>query len=293
MEPISKSKRTIHSAYTQASNAAKNPSTEKWVENFARAGFISKGVVYTLIGTLAAMAAFGIGGGQVSSMKEIFKFIYEQPFGKFLLGILAIGLVGYVVWRFIQAIKNPDHETGTSGKVKRVGYAISGLIYASAAFFAGSMVLNGGSSGGSGGSGGGKEMLISKALGLPMGQWIVGIVALIIAAKGVVQIFNGVKGKYMDDVNEAQMEPKEQKAYKRAGLLGFVARGIVFVLAGYFVMRAAIEYNPSAARGTEGALSFLQNSAYGSIVMGAVALGLVCYGIFMYVKARYKTFNTA
>ena len=288
MSTLSKASQNLKDAYKSAKSKTRDPKTEEWVEKLARFGFAAKGTVYCLIGVLATLTAFGISGGQKAGRTEILKIIYEQPFGRILLVILALGMFSYMIWRFVEAIKNPDGiSNDAKGKIKRIGLALGGLLYGAAAVYAIKMVIDGGGSGG----GNGREMLISKALDLPMGQWIVGLVALGVAGKAIFQLYKGFSAKFMNEIESINLGRKERKVYKRAGRLGFVARGIVFLIVGYFLFRAALEYDPNMAKGTGQALSFLQEGSYGPYILGAVAIGLVAYGVFMFVKARYKSFN--
>ena len=289
MTGLSETSQHLKDAYLKANLSAKNIRTEGWVENMARFGFAAKGTVYVLIGVLATMAAFGISGGENAGRTKIFEIVYEQPFGRVLLAILALGMFSYMIWRLVEAVKNPDGiKDDAKGKINRIGLAFGGLMYGAAGVYAIKMVIEGGSSGG----GNNRELLISKALNLPMGQWLVGLIAFVIIGQGLYQLYAAFKAKFMKGIKSAKLNHKEEKIYRRAGYWGFTARGIVFLIIGYFVLRAAIDYNPDAAKGTEQALSFLESGAYGSIVLGAVALGLVAYGVFMFVKAKYKRFNT-
>ncbi len=289
MTGLSETSQHLKDAYLKANLSAKNIRTEGWVENMARFGFAAKGTVYVLIGVLATMAAFGISGGENAGRTKIFEIVYEQPFGRVLLAILALGMFSYMIWRLVEAVKNPDGiKDDAKGKINRIGLAFGGLMYGAAGVYAIKMVIEGGSSGG----GNNRELLISKALSLPMGQWLVGLIAFVIIGQGLYQLYAAFKAKFMKGIKSAKLNHKEEKIYRRAGYWGFTARGIVFLIIGYFFLRAAIDYNPDAAKGTEQALSFLESGAYGSIVLGAVALGLVAYGVFMFVKAKYKRFNT-
>ncbi len=92
----------------------------------------------------------------------------------------------------------------------------------------------------------------------------------------------------MEEIKAGQLEHKVREMIKHVGKVGLIARGVVVGIIGYLFLRAAIESNASKAGGTEGAFSFIQDSSYGSILLGIVAIGLACYGAYMLVKARYK-----
>src|SRR5262245_10093940 len=111
-----------------------------WIARLARLGYVAHGVVYLVIGGLAAQAALG-GGGQPTGTKGALQTILRQPFGQGLLSIVALGLLGYSVWRFVQALKDPEHEgRSAAGVSKRLGYFISGVIHASLSIAAIGMV---------------------------------------------------------------------------------------------------------------------------------------------------------
>ncbi len=108
----------------------------KWIERLARFGYAAKGVVYILVGLLAFQAAFNW-GGKVTGSKGAFQTIASQPFGNVMLFLVAIGLIGYVVWRLVQAFTDPEHsDEGLSAFGRRLSYLASGIIYGSLAFFA-------------------------------------------------------------------------------------------------------------------------------------------------------------
>lgn len=266
-------------------NVATNQNKDEAIEKLARFGMGAKGAVYLILGVLTAMAAFNE-GGQKAGQSDALKFLYNQPFGKIMLALLAIGLVGYVVWRFVQAFRDPENEgDDKKGIAKRIGYGVSGLLYAFLAFEAIRMLFQSGSSGG---SGGGNKQIVSMLLEQPFGQILVGIVAVALFAKAVSQIYKAVTGKFMEDIQMGQLDDKVRKVIKNTGVVGLLARGVVVGIIGFLFLKAAIQANASKAGGTEGAFSFIQQSSYGSILLGIVAIGLACYGVYMLVKARYK-----
>ncbi|WP_439883047.1 DUF1206 domain-containing protein [Pontibacter sp. MBLB2868] len=264
----------------------------KWVENFARFGLTAKGVVYCLVGILAFMAAFELGGSseQGSDKKGVFQFIENQPFGKWLLGLVALGLACYAIWRFIQGFMDTeDNGTDAKGIGKRIRYIFSGIVYGGLAYLAAKMVFGTSSSGGSGGS---RETLASELLKQPFGQWLAGIVAIGIIATGIYQIYYGLSDKYKKKVRHAGLKHDIEEKMIQMGKIGYVARGVVWIVIGYLFLKAAMQSNPEKAGGSGSAFQFLESSSYGSYLLGAVAIGLVFYGIFMFMRAKYQPIST-
>ncbi|HEX8547328.1 MAG TPA: DUF1206 domain-containing protein [Cytophagaceae bacterium] len=256
---------------------------QKWVENFSRFGIFCKGVVYCVLGLLAFLAAIG-SRKQDPSKEGSFKLILEQPFGKILLAIVAIGLVGYVLWRFIQVVKDTENKgKDLKGIIARVGFGMSGIIYAGFAYVAADLVL--GNTEGSGG--GGNKQMTQKLLDHSYGQVILGIIALIVIGQAINQIYKAYTGKYKKKIHQERMSSKESEVFSKVGKVGYVARGIVLAIIGYFILRAALESNSNEVKDTEGAFAFI-NHSFGPVIFGIVALGLMAYGVFMFFMARYR-----
>ena len=259
----------------------KNPSL--WVERLARFGYAAKGVVYGIVGLLAAQAAFGT-GGKTTDTKGALKEIVTQPFGKVLLGVVAIGLFGYVLWQFVQAIKDPeDKGTDTKGILQRIGYAISGIIYAGLALSAVRIIL-GSPSGNSNSTQDWTALLLSQ----PFGQWLVGTVGAFIVGLGFYQFYKAFTTKFRKEFNLSQLSDTEQKSVKAISRFGLAARGVVFCIIGFFLIQAARQSDASQAQGLGEALQTLAQQPYGAWLLGIVALGLIAYGIYMVMQARYR-----
>ncbi len=202
-----------------------------------------------------------------------------------MLALLGLGLVGYSVWRFIQAIKDTeDKGNEAKGLVQRVAFAVSGVLHGALAFLAFKIAIGSQNSS----SGGSREKEIaSELLSSSWGKYAAIALGLIIVANGVYQIIKAYKGSFMKEVEG--LPSGQYTTLKKAGKAGFTARGIVFAIIGFLFLRAVWSNNPNRAEGTEGAFTFLQTSPFGSYLLGVVALGLMCYGVFMLVQARYST----
>lgn len=278
-------------ASSSSSNVSTNPS--EWIERVARFGYIAKGVVYGAVGILSLMAAFGPGGsGEKAGSKDALQAISEQPFGRVFLGLIAVGLVGYIIWRFVQAIKDPDDKgSDASGIVKRIGFAVSGLTYAVLAFFAGRLALGMGGGGSSSGSGS-KEELTARIMAEPFGRWAIGIVGVIVIGVGIHHFVRSYKASFMKKYKTHEMSVKEKRGALHIGRFGLAARGVTFCMIGVFIVQAAMRSNPDkASKGLGGALSTLAAQPYGPWLLGVVAAGFVAYAVYCFSRARYRVFN--
>jgi NADH:ubiquinone oxidoreductase subunit 5 (subunit L)/multisubunit Na+/H+ antiporter MnhA subunit len=258
----------------------------KWIERLARFGYAAKGVVYFLVGVLAFQAAFNW-GGRVTGTRGAFFTIASQPLGKVMLFLVAVGLLGYVIWRFVQAAKDPEHnDEGAKAVGRRIAYAISGLIYASLAIFAFRIVF---ASPGSGSGGGGSSaQQAATLLSQPFGRWLLGAVGVAVVAYGFYCFYRAYSTKFKGKLKLAEMSRKEIHWATRIARFGLTAKGIVSVIIGYFIIQAARASDASEVRTTEGALQAIQQGPYGAWLMGLVALGLIAYGIHLGVQARYR-----
>ncbi|GAA4392564.1 DUF1206 domain-containing protein [Hymenobacter koreensis] len=255
------------------------------IRTLARFGFAAKGIVYLLLGALAVMAATGISGGQTADKQQVFQTIQDMPLGRWLLGLVAFGLAGYVVWRFVQAIRDTeDKGHDAKGIAQRLSFAFSGVVYAVLAYYAGKAAFENSNPDGSGG-GSSRQSMVATILEQPYGQWLVGALALGIVGAGVYQIYRAYSGSFAKHVNSSQIPADQQQVVYRMGQVGYTARGIVWGILGYFMLQAAMHANPREAQDTEGAFDML--GAMGSGLLVAVALGFMAYGLYMIVRAKY------
>lgn len=255
------------------------------LKKIARTGYVAKGVVYGIIGALTFMAAFNL-GGQKTGKTGVIKFLEEQSFGNVLLVLIILGLLCYVAWRFIQAFQDPENiGSDKKSKVKKLAFFISGLVYLALAFYALKTLLDANSS--SGGSTKAFEFLNGD-----IGVLIFAIIGLSLAGTSIFQLRKAYTGKFLEKFNyQSISEKKKRKTIKTTGYLGIIARAIIFGILSFFFLKAAYHSNTNNIQSTTDAFSFLQNSSYGSWLMGIVAAGFVCYAIYMFAMARYRQFQ--
>ena len=260
-------------------------SARGWIVPLARFGYAAKGVVYLFIGGLAALAAF-TGGGRTTDSRGAFEEILSKSYGKLLLGAVAIGLAGYAIWRFVQAVKDTENKgSGAKGIAIRIGYAVIGVIHIGLAFSAAQLIF--GSGGGSRGDASSKEWT-ATLLAQPFGQWLVGAVGLGFIVFAISQFYKAFTTEFREKLKANEMSENTETFATRTGQAGLSARGVVFGIIGVFLIQAALHSNAGEARGLSGALRALEQQSYGQWVLGIVALGLIAYGFYMVVLARYR-----
>ena len=261
-----------------------------WLIALAKFGYAARGVVYVVIGALALMLAFGMGGDTVGS-KGAIRTILGWPAGTLILWAMVLGLVGYSVWRFLQAILDADHHgTDAKGLVVRAGLLVSAITHGLLAFWAGSVAVSGtssgsSSSGGGSGGGGGSEGLVAMMLGWPFGKWIVAIAGLCIIGAGVAHAIKAFKEKYED---RFVIDPSTMKKIEWICKFGLIARSVVFAIVGGMFLYAAWTQDPKEAGGVAAVLRETSEQSFGWVLMGIIAAGLLCFGLYSIFEAIYR-----
>ena len=252
------------------------------MNRLARLGLIAKGIVYLALGAMAFMAAFEWGGQneENASRTGVFQWLKESG-GSWLLLVVAAGLVCYCIWRFAEAFTS---NGGGKKTAKRLRYFLSGLAYTSVAFTAGQLALQ------SGKSDSGSHWT-TDLMSRPGGQIFAIVAALVLAGIGVYQLHYSLSGKYKKHVQGLGLGDQKSALLLRSGKIGYLARGVVWLILAYLLGRAALQQDSSGTGDTSKAFQFLEQGwTFGSYLLGAVGLGVIAYGIFSFVRARYERF---
>jgi hypothetical protein len=247
-------------------------------EWLARAGFVSRGLIYGLIGILAIKLAVGSGGTKADQQGAL-KTIAQQPFGKVMLILVAIGLAGYAMWRLFRALlgHGPEDSDGTFDRVAAFG---SGLVYAGLCALAVTILLGSGSHN--------EHKTAAGVLGWPAGPWLVGIAGAVLIGVALYQGYRGVSKDFLKDSKTEEMSTGVRRWIEWIGTVGHLARTVVFGLVGVFLIISAINFDPKKAVGLDGALAKLAHASYGPFLLGIVAAGLIAFGLYSLTDARYR-----
>ncbi len=107
------------------------------------------------------------------------------------------------------------------------------------------------------------------------------------AVAGIGQGYRAFRQKFAEQLDLGELDKTARTWVLRVCSFGLAARGLVFLLAGGFLVAAGLHSNPSKARGLPGALSSLHAQPLGRWLFAFTAVGLAAYGVFACVKARY------
>lgn len=253
-----------------------------WIEPAARVGYAAKGLVYAIVGGLAIRQAFG--SGDVGGASEAFRQLAGSPVGKLLLAAIAAGLAGYVLWRLVQAILDPEADGSDDADVLRWGkrgfYLLSAGVYALLAYQAAMLVIGDG-----GGSGGSSQAWTARLMSVRWGIWLVALVGVGIVGRALLQFAKAWTRSFTEKIQAFELSPTQRRWVIGASRLGLVARGVIFTLIGSSLVQAALSDDPDEARGTEGALQMLIASPW---LIGGIGVGLLAYAVYQWVKSRYR-----
>ncbi len=277
----------------QGKRAAKKVARSTLVERLSRLGYAVRGLLYGLVGVLAASLVL-VGQGKLTDRQGAIATLGTQPLGKFLLILIAAGLAGYAVWGIIRAVFDPLNKgTDAKGIIARLGFLVSGLSYAALEIPTIRLLMNlpGGASGG--GEAASQQRAVGAILTKPWGPWVVGLIGLVIIGAGVSQILQGWQSKFDMRFDSYSMNASQRRWATRLGRFGYIARGIVFDIIGFFLFQAALYSDPSRARGIDGALAALLQQPYGKLLLGVVAFGLIAFGLYSMLGAAWFRFKKA
>jgi hypothetical protein len=272
-------------AFKQLKRLVQWITAQRRFERFARFGYAAKGIVYFVVGLLAAQAAIGSSQRRIGTSGAL-RLIVVQPLGKVLLSIITVGLIGYVLWRLVQTVFDSEsvhQETNAERIAQRVGYALSGLGYAGVARTAMELIFDVE-----------QEDFYSAQdwtallLVQPLGQWLVGLAGAFVIGIGLSFLYYAYKGKFRCKFKWHEMTPTERTWAIYIGKIGITARGIVCGMIGVFLIQAALQSDADRARGLSGALETLSQQPAGSWLLGLVALGLLAYSLYSLIEARYR-----
>jgi hypothetical protein len=256
--------------------------TSHWFDRYARFGYAAKGVSWGVVGLIALRLAFGDMEEQADFYGALAE-IDDQPLNAVLLVILSVGLLGYAGWRIVQGSLDVEGEgKDARGWLKRSSYIFVGLWYGVFGVYALGILA--------GWSTEEDEMAdwTAMALGWPAGEWLVGAIGVAVVAMGLVELYYAFSGKFEVETGESGFGWVERICVVCTGWYGHAARGVLYCAAGFFAVRAAVEFDPDEARGLAETFRELLTQPYGGWIVAIIAAGFISFGIYCVLIAFHR-----
>ena len=259
-----------------------------WVYRLARLGYAAEGLLYLIVGGTASLAAVKV-GGRVRGTRGALDLLVAQPFGRLVVALVAAGLCGFILRRFVQVFVEPDEGVPPVPVVRvlrRVGFALSGLAHVGVALAAlrlmlGQAVL---SSGGPKVSRGWATLLLTWR---PLDGWLTLLAGLVVVGVAIFYFYKAVSRRFTMDLELERMGRRARKVTLACGVAGYAGRGIGFLIIGVFLTYAGWYVEEVEARGFGDILRALEGRPFGTWVLIALAAGLTAYGLFLLLAARH------
>jgi hypothetical protein len=270
---------TVRADVSSVRQAAANPA----LELLERLGYVVRGVLYIVMGVLALRLALAKPDGQAVDLTGSVIVVVSNPYGRFLLLVIVVGLGAYSLWGLIRAFFDPLHRgSDPAGYIARLGFLSSAVSYG-ALVALGLKILTG--SGGA--SQDSTRQTVSSILVHPAGGTLTIVIGLIVAGIGVGQLVEAYRAVFRKDLKGAEMSERTRTIVLWLGRFGMAARGVIFLVVGWFIVQAGLHHDPNRVQGFGGAFVFLGAQPFGHLVLGIVALGIVALGLHSLACARW------
>ena len=258
-----------------------------WIERFARVGFVAKGVLYGILGLAAVAAAFGSSNDNARDTRGAMQRIHDAPFGRLALIMIALGLLGYSVWRFVEGIADPERRgSDAKGMALRASFFARGLLHLGLAWSAARLAFVNDTSGGDG-----SAKAAGAAFALPAGQVLVWGVAIGMGSFGLYQLYRAARRKLGTQMNVGEIVAEAGDWLVSVSRVGIAARGVVFIAIAWMLATAAREHDPGKAGGIAAGMN--QLASLGRVPFAVIGAGLIAYGIYQLLNARYRRVKAA
>jgi hypothetical protein len=257
------------------------------LENLARVGLIAYGVVHLLIAWLALQLAWFGGNGKSADQSGAMSTLADSPVGKPLLWVIALGFIALAAWQAAEVLRWRG-QWSASGKtrakaLKKSGKAlIKTVVYVVLAVLAVKFAVGSGRS-----SSQQQQNTTAGVFGWPAGRWLVGAAGLVLIGVGIYHVYKGVTKRFLKEIDTSDASASALRLVTRLGQVGFPGKGVALAGVGALLLWAAITFDPSKARGLDGAMHAILDLPFGQILLTLVALGIAAFGAYLFVRARY------
>jgi hypothetical protein len=266
-----------------AKYAGRQAARSRWLALLARTGLAARGLLYMIIGVIALEVAFGHSGKQADQSGAL-RVVGSNPVGKILLWVLVAGFAGLALWRLTEAVYG-SAEPGGNKAGHRLAALARAIFYG---FLAYGIVKYAIGAGAPKSSNSQSQDLTATVMAHPGGRFVVIVAGLAFAIGGSILAFRAWRKDFLRHLQLAGTRPATRRAVERLGQVGGVARGVVFAVAGIFLVVAGVKANPGQAKGVDATLRSFASTPLGPSLLALVAVGLVTFGIYSSCEARWR-----
>jgi hypothetical protein len=252
------------------------------LELLARGGFIGYGVIHLLFAWLALQVAFGGSSGETDQSGAL-TTLAQQPAGEFLVIAISVGLVAMAVWQAFEAVIGESGSRDRAAIAERVVSGCRAVLYLYFAYLGYKVV-----SGANASQSHSQQSSAASMMDSGGGRFLVGLAGFVVAAVGVGLVVYGLKKQFEKHLNTAQMSPSVHRTVRRLGMAGYTSKGVAYGIAGALIVSAAVNYDPKQAGGLDAALKTLAGTPWGPWLLGLVALGIACFGVYCFFQVKYR-----
>ncbi len=271
----------MSSMSTQAEQAGRQAHQSEWLDHAARIGLVAYGLVHLVIAWLAVQLALGDKEGSADSQGAV-QQLAEQPFGQVLVWAVAIGMFLLALWQGLEALFGYRDEEGFTQVRKRVTAAGKAVVYVVIGISAVHAATGPSTS-----KKNGTDSTTAKVMQWPGGQVIVCLVGLALIGIGGYLVYRAFTEKFAKHINAEGKSGETGTAYLWFGKVGYTAKGVTFGIVGALFLYAGLAHDPKKSGGLDQALHKVLQQPFGPFLLILIALGLGCYGLFCFARARH------
>jgi hypothetical protein len=256
------------------------------LENLARVGLASYGVVHLLVAWLALQLAWGT-SSESADQSGALSTVAESPVGKPLLWIIALGMIALAVWQALEVLRwrsgwSASGDARTKAVKKSAKAVAKAIVYAALAVLAIRFATGSGQS-----SSQQQQSTTAGVFGWPAGRWLIGLAGLVLLGIGIYHVYKGVTKHFLKEIDLAEAPPAATRLVTRLGQVGYPGKGIALGVVGGLLVWSAVTFDPAKASGLDGALRTILDAPFGQFLLTLVALGIAAFGAYLFVRARY------
>ncbi len=268
-------------AVREGQREARRGARSEWVGYLGRAGLAAQGVCFGIIGALAVGLAVGAGGAATDPPGAL-DALAHHDWSRVLLLLLCVGFAGYALWRLAQALFDRGQMGSDPGGLgRRAIQLVQGLSYVALTVAAARTLM------GAPGRSGGERRAAAGMLGWPGGRELVAAIGAVLLVSALVTVYWALSRRFEESLATEQMREGTRRIVVATGVAGLCSLALVLAIIGWFLLKAAVDFQPRTPVGVGGALAQLAHASYGDWLLGITATGLIIFAIFDLLQARY------